>query len=202
MKTKGVLKVLHTKAPGAGGALKARILEAARSLFIEDGFVRVRAEDIAARLGISKATLYREFPSKNAILHAVVMGIVSEMGSAVEAIIRDDGRDFMGKTVALMDVVKSAIGHMREPLGRDIEKYAPETWIEIEAFRRKMILANFKTLIEAGVREGALRPDVDRDLVVQIWVSLVQSLLTPGMLLKLPGGPKKRIIPGFSPSPL
>jgi len=41
-------------------------------LFLQRGFVRVTADDIAAELGISKATLYREFRSKEDILRAVV----------------------------------------------------------------------------------------------------------------------------------
>lgn len=186
MKTNRVFKVSSRKALQTRGTLKDRIVEAARGLFLEAGFVRVRSEDIAARLGISKATLYREFPSKDAILHAVVGRVVAETSAAVEEIVRDGGRDFVEKMIGLTGIVKSTISHMQSPLGRDVEKCAPEIWKEIDAFRRKMILANFKTLLGAGVREGVLRRDVDQDLIVLIWVTLVQSLLTPGMILRLP----------------
>jgi AcrR family transcriptional regulator len=168
------------------GSLKARIVEAARDLFFKSGFVRVRADDIAAKLGISKATLYKAFVGKEEILRAVVGRTVAEMAAAVEAIARDDSKDFVEKVIALMAYVKSVVSHMRGPLGQDIERYAPAVWKEIDEFRRKMILANFKTLIGAGVREGVLRGDIDQDVLVLMWVTLVQNLLTPEMVLRLP----------------
>jgi len=185
VKTDRVFSVSRrTAAPD--GSLKARIVEAARDLFFKSGFVRVRADDIAAKLGISKATLYKEFAGKEEILRAVVGRTVAEMAAAVEAIARDDSRDFVEKTIALMTFLKSVISHLRGPLGQDIERYAPAVWKEIDEFRRKMILANFKILIGAGVREGALRGDIDRDVLVLMWVTLVQNLLTPEMIVRLP----------------
>lgn len=185
MKTDRVFSVSRrTAAPD--GSLKARIVEAARDLFFKSGFVRVRADDIAAKLGISKATLYKEFAGKEEILRAVVGRTVAEMAAAVEAIARDDSRDFVEKTIALMTFLKSVISYLRGPLGQDIERYAPAVWKEIDEFRRKIILTNFKTLIGAGVREGVLRGDIDRDVLVLMWVTLVQNLLTPEMVVRLP----------------
>lgn len=185
MKTDRVFPVSRKTEP-PDGSLKARIVEAAQELFFKAGFVRVRADDIAAKLGISKATLYKEFAGKEEILRAVVGRTVATMAAPIEAVVRDESRDFIEKTIGLMGFVKSAITLMGGPLGQDIEKYAPEIWKEIDEFRRKMILANFKILIEAGVREGVLREDTDRDIVVLLWVTLVQSLLRPEMVLRLP----------------
>ncbi|MBN2207113.1 MAG: helix-turn-helix transcriptional regulator, partial [Candidatus Aminicenantes bacterium] len=53
-----------------GSQLQARIIDAAGELFVRNGLIRVRTEDIAGRLGISKATLYKEFSSKKEILRA------------------------------------------------------------------------------------------------------------------------------------
>ncbi|MBN2206303.1 MAG: TetR/AcrR family transcriptional regulator, partial [Candidatus Aminicenantes bacterium] len=145
-----------------------------------------RTEDIAGRLGISKATLYKEFSSKKEILRAVVGRTVSEIAGAAQAVIGDESRDFVEKTIGLLGVVRQAVAHMGGPLGQDIERYAPEIWKDIDALRREIILANFKTLISGGVREGALRDDVDQDGIVLMWVTLVQSLLTPAMIPRLP----------------
>jgi len=49
-----------------------KILEAAAAEFVEQGFLSTRMEDIAARLGISKPIIYRHFPSKHALLQAVL----------------------------------------------------------------------------------------------------------------------------------
>src|SRR5712691_6334503 len=40
------------------------ILDAARDLFIQDGFANLRLEHVAARAGVGKATIYRRWSSK------------------------------------------------------------------------------------------------------------------------------------------
>ena len=48
------------------------LLVAALDLFIERGFAATRSEDVAARAGVSKGTLYLYYPSKEELLKAVV----------------------------------------------------------------------------------------------------------------------------------
>lgn len=48
------------------------LLDAALALFVERGFAAARAEDIAARAGVSKATLYLYFRSKEDLLTALM----------------------------------------------------------------------------------------------------------------------------------
>ena len=48
------------------------ILLQARELFIAEGYARTTTEQVAARCRISKRTLYRLFPSKNALFAAII----------------------------------------------------------------------------------------------------------------------------------
>jgi TetR/AcrR family transcriptional regulator len=48
------------------------LLEAALDLFVEKGFAATRAEEVAARAGVSKGTLFLYFPSKEELFKAVV----------------------------------------------------------------------------------------------------------------------------------
>ena len=48
------------------------LLAAALELFVERGFKASRCEDVAARAGVSKGTLYLYYPSKEELLKAVV----------------------------------------------------------------------------------------------------------------------------------
>ena len=51
---------------------RARILATARDVFAEQGFRRAEVKTIAQRAGVGKATIYRFFPSKDALLLTVV----------------------------------------------------------------------------------------------------------------------------------
>ncbi|MEZ5709036.1 MAG: TetR/AcrR family transcriptional regulator [Blastomonas sp.] len=54
------------------------ILDAAREEFSRNGFARARMDDIAGRVGISKAALYLQFDSKEAIFYALAEGLIAE----------------------------------------------------------------------------------------------------------------------------
>ncbi|AEH81078.1 TetR/AcrR family transcriptional regulator [Sinorhizobium meliloti] len=53
-------------------ALTSRLLDSARSTFARKGIANASMEEIAAELGISKHTLYRRYPNRQALLEAVV----------------------------------------------------------------------------------------------------------------------------------
>jgi AcrR family transcriptional regulator len=53
-------------------ARPGELLAAALDLFVEKGFAATRLEDVAARAGVSKGTLYLYFDSKVSLLKAVV----------------------------------------------------------------------------------------------------------------------------------
>ena len=48
------------------------LLDAALELFVEKGFAATRTEEVAARAGVSKGTLYLYYPSKEELLKAVI----------------------------------------------------------------------------------------------------------------------------------
>lgn len=56
------------------------LLAAALELFAEKGFAATRSEEVAARAGVSKGTLYLYFPSKEELFKAVVR---SNLGSLI-----------------------------------------------------------------------------------------------------------------------
>ena len=53
-------------------ARPGELLDAALDLFVEKGFAATRAEEVAARAGVSKGTLFLYFQSKEELLKAVV----------------------------------------------------------------------------------------------------------------------------------
>ncbi len=73
------------KTPEATAARRARrkearpgeLLDAALDLFVEKGFAATRVEEVAARAGVSKGTLFLYFPSKEELFKAVVRKNIS-----------------------------------------------------------------------------------------------------------------------------
>src|SRR5215204_1451942 len=53
-------------------AKERAILEAALEVFAESGFAQARLDDVAARAGVAKGTIYLYFPSKQALFEALI----------------------------------------------------------------------------------------------------------------------------------
>lgn len=59
------------KPRGQGASRRSEILEAAKRLFVTEGFEQTTIRRIAAAVGVSSAALYLYFPDKDAILRAI-----------------------------------------------------------------------------------------------------------------------------------
>lgn len=68
----------------------AEIVEAALAVFAESGFAATRLESVAARAGVSKATLYLYFDSKEALFRESVRAAAAPVLAAMDAAGRGD----------------------------------------------------------------------------------------------------------------
>ena len=68
------------------------LLDAALALFVEHGFAATRIEDVAARAGVSKGTLYLYYPSKEELLKEVIRHkVVNQIAEGMEVIGQFEG---------------------------------------------------------------------------------------------------------------
>ncbi len=73
-------------------ARPSELLAAALELFAERGFAATRLEDIAARAGVSKGTIYLYFDSKEALFKAAIEESMNPALEAAEALAADGGK--------------------------------------------------------------------------------------------------------------
>ncbi len=164
-------------------------MTAARPLFLERGFQRTTSDDIAAALGISKATLYKSFSSKEDILREVVRSVTGEIGARIDAIMADPSLSFVERLVALFTFVGDRLSRLGPWLLRDVQRTAPAVWKDIEAFRRDKLLTNFKVILESGRRQGLFRGDVDAGLLLRMFIRLVEEFINPAEIIRSGGSP-------------
>lgn len=70
----------------------AELIAAALELFVERGFTATKLDDVAARAGVSKGTLYLYFASKEELFKAVIQqGILPVLAQGEEMLLRNQG---------------------------------------------------------------------------------------------------------------
>jgi len=131
-----------------------RIVAATRAAFQERG-LEVGVDEIARRAGVGMGTLYRHFPTKDALIDAIVDARFAELTEAAERALEttDAWEGFEGFLVAAVELQAADRG-FKDALaarGRDERR--------VKAARRKL-QAVIARLVERGRQEGALRPDL------------------------------------------
>jgi AcrR family transcriptional regulator len=182
MKTKKVLGVRGRPDPEKAGT-RERILETARTQLYQYGFSRTTTDEIASLAGMSKATLYKYFSSKEDLLREIVFGVLGEIETGVNLVILDEEKDFVEKLRDLLTFIGLKLAEMGRLL-LDVQKNAPLVWKEIEAFRRDRILSKLNRVIKEGIDAGVFRPDFNQDLLVLMYVTLIQNIMNPATLVR------------------
>jgi len=145
-------------------ACDAAILRATLDAFEACGYTGVSIEGVAARAGVSKATVYRRFATKaDLVVEAVKEGL------CIEDVLPDTG-DLRADLVAMM---RPLMHHLRGDHGQLLITFAAERVRNpdlAEAFDRSVVgrkREHMRHLVQSAVQRGDLPADADVDLIAE-----------------------------------
>jgi AcrR family transcriptional regulator len=148
---------------------REKVLRAAREAFAAGGY-GVPLDEIAALAGVGPGTVYRHFPSKEALFEAVVGARVGDLiGDARQrAASADPAAAFFG-----------FLGRMGQEAAakRDL----PDA-ISVDGAAQQNLREAFGALLHRAQQAGAVRPDITMDDLIVLLKGLMSSLrdLPPG----------------------
>ncbi len=133
--------------------LGERILDAAVEAASIHGITRLSVADVAKRAGLSRPTLYKRYPSKQALVSAAIVReaarVIEAVQRAVDAVDRSEG----GKG-ALIAGIGTALRLLRDhPLLDRIVRSEPETLVPALTTDDGLILAVVRPPIEAMIAD-------------------------------------------------
>ena len=139
------------------------ILEAAGEVFHEKGYQAARIEDIAARVGILKGSLYYYIESKEDLLFALSDQAHS---SGVESIAEPppladaDAPTRLGEFIARWCVVLDANPPYATVAEREVGRLSGERYEQVMG-KRNQLHRFVRSIIEQGIAEGSFDPATD-----------------------------------------
>ena len=152
-------------------AADGAILTAALELLIEVGIAGMSMDDVAARAGVSKATIYRRWESKEAlVLDALNLGI-GHYATVDTGSLRDD---LLGFVAAMVDKIRGGL-KTRDLIPHLVSAATgnPALQPALDEFAAKRARP-LQALLERAVGRGELPADTD----VQLAVDLVLGSIT------------------------
>jgi TetR/AcrR family transcriptional regulator len=145
------------------------LLDAALDLFVEKGFAATRVEEVAARAGVSKGTLFLYFPSKEDLFKAVVReNVVHPVSQGAAEMAR-----FKGNSGELLEWMMLQWWHRYGATkASGISKLVMSeatNFPELAAFYRQEVIepgqALVRTVLQRAIDQGEFRP-VDVELAL------------------------------------
>lgn len=154
-----------------------KIIQATLALLADDGYDGVTMEAVAARAGVGKATLYRRYPGKEALVVDALATLTDTVPRVASGGLRDD----------LVALVASTVRVTSSPAGRLLPRLvsaAVDNPGLLERYRQQVITPRrrrFAEVLLAGIGAGDLRADLDVEQTIDLLVGpvLYRSLLRP-----------------------
>src|SRR5213592_1137005 len=174
-----------------GDAEAQRIVEAARAHFFSHGFRSVTMDDLAEELAISKKTLYAHFPSKIALLEAVLADKFAGVEAKLKEVTRAHLHDFSTALPDLLSTTQRELDEIKPPFVRDMRQKAPHVFKMVERRRAELIERYFGKLFVEGQRTGMVRKDIPAKLMIEILLTMVQGIMNPPKMQELGMTPKE-----------
>ena len=167
-----------------------RIVTAARRHFFAHGFRSVTMDDLAEELGMSKKTLYASFPSKEALLRAVLLDKFRSVELDLDRIASGPSTDVLEPLHQLLACVQHHAEEIQPPFVRDIRREAPEMFQLVQSRRRDVIQRFFGKIFDEGRRTGIFRKDISTRLMIEILLGATEAIMNPPKMAELGLTPK------------
>ncbi len=150
-----------------------RIQQAALDLFLQQGIRKTSIDDIAARAGLTRVTVYRHFGDRQELVGAAfrqVNGVFDRIRETLE-----EEEDLDGYLARMADEMTAV------PLGfmsgmAELETIHPEIHADLRTGRRRLLRAIFDQLYARAEQEGRLRSGLDKDVVEALFWEVVMTL--------------------------
>jgi AcrR family transcriptional regulator len=136
------------------------ILDAAAHVLSEQGSSNSSMADVAEAAGVSRATLYRYFPDREALLHALAAQALADAAARLA----DAGLDRAPVEEAIERIVRAivAVGDRYEVIVREQVKFDP-------ADAKRLLGEPMRAVFARGIESGVIRQDIPADVLLELF---------------------------------
>ena len=146
------------------------LVDEAVKVFWTYGIKSMTMDDMSARLGISKKTLYQHVKDKNDLVAKVLQHVSSRFKREIDEVLAKD-LNAIDELFAITSRVAGQLHGIHPSIHFDLEKYHPEAFREMVEGKRAEIYACMTTNMQRGIREGVYRDDLNIPMIATIYIA-------------------------------
>ena len=161
------------------GEREALILQAAEEVLMEKGYYETSIDEIAARVGIAKGTVYLHFPSKEDLVSAIFERDMQQLMQSIDTTM-SSALTSRGKVEAIFDLMHGGIISKRMQLLYSLSNGAGLRHLLVEKKGRlREIWDQLSARLNLLFEEGKAAGEFDSTLPAMVMLSAFYSLLSP-----------------------
>lgn len=159
--------------PGANNSTRGRVVEAATVAFSRRGYQATSLDSVAAELGVRKQTILYYFPSKEALLDAVIDQAGQELVGALEEALQSAGAGLARVDAVVRSVFRLA-GRHPELLGllREVSRLGPPPATRLR-HRLEPFIQRATAFLEGEMMAGTVRRQDARLLLLAAYSTVI-----------------------------
>ncbi len=159
--------------------LRERILKAAGELFLANGFHRVTLLEIVSRARTSKSSIYKYFQSKEHLVATLVEQLHDIIRRQLHAIVHHPDHGFEQKLDQVTRLNLRLAQLVSPQFETDLREQLPELYQRYLTLRKDRVHTLLQPLFRQGIREQVLRRDVPLDMLLAIYLKLLDMATNP-----------------------
>ena len=163
---------------------RAATVEAVVGLAAEQNPSDITTAAIAQRMGLTQGALFRHFPTKDAILEAVMSWVAQRLVARIETAARGAASPLASLEAVFLTHIDFVAGHPGVPRmlfgelqrpGKSLPKRMVQTLVRDYGER-------LRVLLEAGKAQGELDAQLDVDAAAVLFIGTIQGLVVQSLL--------------------
>lgn len=155
-----------------------QILKGASDLFFHYGIKNVTMDDIAKHLGMSKRTIYENFPTKddivNTLLHNHLQQDIENCNDRC-----GESKNAIEEIILMMQHIREMFSRMDSRILFDLKKFHPKAWQEFKDFKQGFLMKTIANNIKRGMEEGIYRTGLNVEVLARLRIEQVELAWNP-----------------------
>lgn len=153
--------------------MKEKIIAKASDLFLKLGFKSVTMDDIAGEMCISKKTIYKYFCNKEVLIAESTSMVHAQVHEIIHTIV-ERNYNAIQENFEIKEMFRDMFKNNTDssPIYQ-LKKHYPEIYQNVLSYELDQCTQYFRANIEKGIQENLYRSDLDIELYVKFYYTLV-----------------------------
>lgn len=158
------------------------ILEEGFEAITRSGVRSFTVESLAGRLGMSKKTIYKYFPTKEKLIRKIVVFMTRQVEQKFSKICETEKNPVI-QFVKVMEHISKFASHAPVQRLAQLKTAYPAVWKEIETFRLNR-QDDFYRILKSAQDQGLARNDVDMRKFSIVFINMINNTFQPEFFLQ------------------